>query len=655
MLAVFLLCALGAKAQAITDFNGVWYIASNGNAYQPGTTTVLSYTYNSNTPATNFYLRPAADPQISDETDVFYDGTAETMPFLTTNNNIGHDDIAVWIVQSSGDGYYYVIHAASNKYVVYRPIFTGGNSRRKAMHLEAWNTPPEEAKFEIGSMANGNVVNYYFRPKSVTSGHCYWNLADRNQPVNYGTKAGLYYGGLVGLYQLNNNNTELDINSRFQFEPYQVAQPTISFSNATQEVTITSDVDGAVIYYTTNGDTPTTSLTPHTSPVTFTQTLSETDAIKAIAVKYGVSSEVAVFTLEKSTRPIVFVDPATYQASMTAVAGASIYYTTTAGEDPTTLYEGIVTLGYSFSGGTVRAIAVEEGKLPSDVTEVLAIFQCKTPQIDVNYTTERISINCEDQEATLYYTLDGSEPNEGSTAYTGPFTVPGSGVYTVKVKAFRTNFHPSVTVTTQVEKVAPPTIQADVSLTYITITASDGATIYYTNNGSTPTTASFPYTEPLDFTFSLQPIKAIAHKANAFSSDVAYNSIQLKCPTPEIYPDFETNMVYLYCDATDATMYYTVDGSDPTTSSTATQYTGTPFPLPESGTIKAYATRPSKPVTTTNTSPSARPPSARPSITPSTAASPTPTPTPTRFVTRHPSAKAPTTSVFRMCSSRPLP
>ena len=587
MLAVLLLCVLGAKGQR-DDFSGVYYITNDANGHP-----------------NDYYLLPAKNPQQEHFADAYFhnqyannnatgDYTGSNYgdkekPFLTTHKKDGtmDADSLVWIIEPAGE-YYYIKHAATGKYLVYEYPYKRAINR-KSVHLQTTaNHSADIYKFDItGSLTDGINI----RPINLVGDNTnrFLNPATNNTDLYYGTSTSgnnYFHVGMIGVW------SGADGNSIWHLTNYTVPQPTISYNFATNEVTITSSVDGATIYYTTNGDTPTTSLTPHASPVTFTQTLSEADAIKAIAVKYGVSSEVAVFTLEKSTRPIVFVDPTTYQVSMTAVAGASIYYTTTAGEEPTTLYEGIVTLGYSFSGGTVRAIAVEEGKLPSDVTQVLAVFQCKTPQIDVNYTTERISISCEDQDAMLYYTLDGSEPNEGSTAYTGPFTVPGSGVYTVKVKAFRTNFHPSVTVSAQVEKVATPTIQADASLTYITITASDGATIYYTNNGSTPTTASFPYTEPLDFTFSLQPIKAIACKANAFSSDVAYNSIQLKCPTPEIYPDFETNMVYLYCDATDATMYYTVDGSDPTTSSTATQYTGTPFPLPESGTIKAYATRP---------------------------------------------------------------
>jgi len=46
--------------------------------------------------------------------------------------------------------------------------------------------------------------------------------------------------------------------------------------------------------------------------------------------------------------------------------------------------------------------------------------------------------------STVYYTLDGSEPTEASTQYTGPVTV--SSTATAKFKAFRTGFAPSVTL-----------------------------------------------------------------------------------------------------------------------------------------------------------------------------------------------------------------
>ena len=72
-----------------------------------------------------------------------------------------------------------------------------------------------------------------------------------------------------------------------------VASPTIDgtteFEGST-EVTITG-AEGSTIYYTLNGENPTTSSTSGASPVTFT--LSESTTVKAIAVVNGTESEVA--------------------------------------------------------------------------------------------------------------------------------------------------------------------------------------------------------------------------------------------------------------------------------------------------------------------------------------------------------------------------
>ena len=79
--------------------------------------------------------------------------------------------------------------------------------------------------------------------------------------------------------------------------PEKVATPTFSPAGGTyteaQNVTISSDTDGAEIYYTTNGDTPTTTGTKYTSAISVT----ETTTIKAIAVKDGMTvSQVAEAT-----------------------------------------------------------------------------------------------------------------------------------------------------------------------------------------------------------------------------------------------------------------------------------------------------------------------------------------------------------------------
>ena len=78
------------------------------------------------------------------------------------------------------------------------------------------------------------------------------------------------------------------------------AAPTFSPAGGTytsaQNVTITA-VDGATIYYTTDGDTPTTSSTQYTGAIS----IASTTTLKAIAVKDGVSSTVTSATYTIST------------------------------------------------------------------------------------------------------------------------------------------------------------------------------------------------------------------------------------------------------------------------------------------------------------------------------------------------------------------
>ena len=64
---------------------------------------------------------------------------------------------------------------------------------------------------------------------------------------------------------------------------------------STTEVTITASKD-AVIYYTTNGDTPTSGSTEYTEPII----LDATTTVKAIAVLGGTTSDVASKTFTKS-------------------------------------------------------------------------------------------------------------------------------------------------------------------------------------------------------------------------------------------------------------------------------------------------------------------------------------------------------------------
>lgn len=88
-----------------------------------------------------------------------------------------------------------------------------------------------------------------------------------------------------------------------------VAEPTFSLPagtyTGTQSVTLSSTTGGAIIYYTTNGTTPTASSMKYVSPLN----IFETTTIKAIAVKEGMNDSVvaeATYTIQRAPTPPSF-------------------------------------------------------------------------------------------------------------------------------------------------------------------------------------------------------------------------------------------------------------------------------------------------------------------------------------------------------------
>ena len=128
-------------------------------------------------------------------------------------------------------------------------------------------------------------------------------------------------------------------------------------------------------------------------------------------------------------------------------------------------------------------------------------------------------------------------------------------------------------------------IQPTISYTIagqITLSQSSGDDIYYTTDGSTPTTASTKYTAP----FTVQPnttVKAVAYNGSNYS-DVAsfYFDGSIQAPVISI----TKRGVVSITAATGATIYYTTDGSTPTTAST--QYSE-PFSVQDGVVVKAIA------------------------------------------------------------------
>lgn len=104
----------------------------------------------------------------------------------------------------------------------------------------------------------------------------------------------------------------------------------------------------------------------------------------------------------------------------------------------------------------------------------------------------------------IYYTLDGSDPTEGGILYTEPFTLKegtttvqavcedGEKVSEVIAKRYKISY---------ADPEAPIVIPAGGSFTTpttITVEVPEGASVYYTWDGTTPTQSSAKYTAPID-------------------------------------------------------------------------------------------------------------------------------------------------------------
>ncbi|MED1882652.1 chitobiase/beta-hexosaminidase C-terminal domain-containing protein, partial [Brevibacillus borstelensis] len=139
----------------------------------------------------------------------------------------------------------------------------------------------------------------------------------------------------------------------------------------------------------------------------------------------------------------------------------------------------------------------------------------------------KVTLSTATEGATIYYTTDGSEPTSSSAEYTAPIEVTTE--MTIKAIAAKDGMldsevmeeHYTILSPEQVAKpVADPSGGAVPSGTRVTLsTATEGATIYYTTDGSTPSRSSMEYTAPIEVA-SEMTIKAIAMKSGMLDSEL---------------------------------------------------------------------------------------------------------------------------------------
>ncbi len=125
--------------------------------------------------------------------------------------------------------------------------------------------------------------------------------------------------------------------------------------------------------------------------------------------------------------------------------------------------------------------------------------------------------------------------------------------------------------------------------------AMSGATIYYTLDGTAPTTSSAVFNNTPIQVSANTTIQAMAVVSGVGNSAVATGAYSIQIPTaaaPMFNPppgNYSSSQAVNLADATSgSTIYYTLDGNTPTTSSTI--YDNTPIPVDANTTIRAMAT-----------------------------------------------------------------
>ena len=344
--------------------------------------------------------------------------------------------------------------------------------------------------WEDGHMVCKNVRYTSRTLQFCTNGEffrCVTNTSGKNLGA---TPLTIYRGDDSSLWYTTNLSSEV---------PGMVAAPVISpnggaFEDA-QTVTITCATEGASIYYTTDGSTPTTSSTQYSEPIALT----ETTTINAIAVKEGLQDSAVVSAVfakgtaepEKVAAPVIAPSGGTFTDSQTvtitcATEDASIYYTTD-GSTPSvlsTLYNAPITLTETT---TLKAIAAKDGMAESTVAT--ATFTKRTDNAG-----------------------GGGGGGGGAASAKNTVTVGSCKNGTVTVTPEKADKGTVVTVTVSADR--------GYQLDQLRVTDADGKTLPLADNGNGIYTFSMPDSKvSITATFKAQPIEPV-RQGNSFT-DVA--------------------------------------------------------------------------------------------------------------------------------------
>ena len=405
-----------------------------------------------------------------------------------------------------------------------------------------------------------------------------------------------------------------------------VATPTITAESSTFEttldVTLACETADASIYYTLDGTVPTAESTPYNAPIT----LAATTTVKAIAVKAGMNNSAIAEATFTKLEPAVPVDYTRITSLDQLQDGDKVIFAARYDDDETHYYVAPTRIASNRFNGV--AVEAENEIITPDVDSVVWTVKIagdtykfvNASNDTLGYGTSGTAFtSTSNKEWTVAeYTNVATALVAGYTGY--KITNVGNDGRSVALNASNNNVFGAyansnaennnagnynfaldffVDLSDHTPIVARPTItpnggEFETTVDVTLACATEDAIIYYTLNGETPTTESTPYVGP--FTLAeTTTVKAIAVKEGMDNSAVAeatFTKVVPTAATPTITPnggDFEENVeVTLACETADASIYYTLDGTEPTAESTLYAEA---FTLTATTTVKAIAVK----------------------------------------------------------------
>ena len=326
----------------------------------------------------------------------------------------------------------------------------------------------------------------------------------------------------------------------------------------------------STIRYTTNGTDPTSSSTGYNGPVA----ISGDKIIKARTFFKNVQS--GVTTAYKNDPPVITNNKNGTITITGGLAGSTIIYSVSGYGNNVTgkTYAGT----FSIVGGAATVTAyITQGGLNSGTTTKFCVYSVSAPNVTVD-TNGLVTMSRTESitNSVLRYTTDGSEPTGSSTVYGGQFTISGTSK-TIKAKTF--NEVNSGTVTKYYTD--PPTFSS-INRT-VTMNNRSGTTYWGYGTGTPTNVYSSPFTASGGGTISLRGMNVF----NGFTSRLSSHAIIVPvAPTIRFY-DNDLGKATIHFSGS-GSIRYTIDGSDPTTSSTAqTVGSGVKFYVVMDRTVKA--------------------------------------------------------------------